>query len=195
MHVVVVIAHPDPNSFSHAIASTARAALEEGGHGVTLLDLYAEDFRTAMSRDERTAYHSDRPILDPVVERHAAIVKRADALVFIFPTWWSTMPAILKGWLERVMVPGVGFVFDERHHVRRGLTHVHRVVGISTYGSPWLYVKLLRDNGRRTVLRALRLNTAVVTRRSWLGLYKMDTRTVEQRAAFLRRVDRKLRSL
>ena len=195
MHVVVVIAHPDPNSFSHAIASTARAALEEGGHGVTLLDLYAEDFRTAMSRDERMAYHSDRPILDPVVERHAAIVKRADALVFIFPTWWSTMPAILKGWLERVMVPGVGFVFDERHHVRRGLTHVHRVVGISTYGSPWLYVKFLRDNGRRTVLRALRLNTALVTRRSWLGLYKMDTRTVEQRAAFLRRVDRKLRSL
>jgi putative NADPH-quinone reductase len=195
MHVVVVIAHPDPNSFSHAIASTARAAAEEFGHDVTLLDLYAEEFRTAMSRDERTAYHSDRPILDPVVERHAAIVKRADALVFIYPTWWSTMPAILKGWLERVMVPGVGFVFDERHHVRRGLTTVRRIVGISTYGAPWLYVAALHDNGRRTLLRALRLNTALLTRRSWLGLYKMDTRTVEQRAAFLRRVDRKMRSL
>ena len=195
MHVVVVIAHPNPNSFSHAIASTARAALEAGRHDVTMLDLYAEDFRTAMSRDERSAYHSDRPILDPDVERHAAIVKRADALVFIFPTWWSTMPAILKGWLERVMVPGVGFVFDERHHVRRGLTNVRRLVGISTYGSPWLFVKFLRDNGRRTLLRALRLNTAVLTRRSWLGLYKMDTRTVAQRAAFLRRVDRKMRSL
>ena len=93
------------------------------------------------------------------------------------------------------MVPGVGFVFDERHHVRRGLTTVHRLVGISTYGSPWLLVKFLRDNGRRTLLRALRLNTAVLTRRSWLGLYKIDTRTAEQRAAFLRRVERKMRSL
>jgi NAD(P)H dehydrogenase (quinone) len=195
MRVVVVVAHPDPNSFSHAITSTASAALSDSGHEVTLLDLYAEEFRAAMSRDERVAYHSDRPILDPVVERHAGVVKQAEALIFIYPTWWSTMPAVLKGWLERVMVPGVGFVFDEHHHVRRGLTGVHRLVGISTYGSPWLYVKFMRDNGRRTLLRALRLNTAVLTRRSWLGLFKMETRTTDQRAAFLRRVDRKMRSL
>ena len=128
-----------------------------------------------MSPAERLAYHGDRPLLDPMAERHAEIVKRAEAFVFVYPTWWSTMPAILKGWLERVMVPGVGFVFDEHHHVRRGLTHVRRIVGISTYGSPRIYVKAMHDNGRRIVLRALRLNTAVLTRRTWLGLYEMDT--------------------
>ena len=190
-----MVAHPDPNSFSHAIASTATASLTRAGHAVTVLDLYAEEFRAAMSLDERLAYHSERPILDPMAERHAGIVKHAEALVFVYPTWWSTVPAILKGWLERVMVPGVGFVFDEKQHVRRGLTHVHRIVGISTYGSPRIYVRALHDNGRRTLLRTLRLNTAIFTRRSWLGLYQMDNRTVEQRAAFLRRVDRKLRSL
>jgi putative NADPH-quinone reductase len=195
MRVVLVVAHPDPNSFSHAIASTATASLTRAGHTVTVLDLYAEEFRAAMSLDERLAYHSERPILDPMAERHAGIVKHAEALVFVYPTWWSTVPAILKGWLERVMVPGVGFVFDEKQHVRRGLTHVHRIVGISTYGSPRIYVRALHDNGRRTLLRALRLNTAIFTRRSWLGLYRMDNRTMEQRAAFLRRVDRKLRSL
>lgn len=195
MRVVVVVAHPDTNSFNQAIASTATTALTESGHQVTVLDLYADDFRTAMSPDEWLAYHSDRPLLDPTAERHAEIVKRAEALVFVYPTWWSTMPAILKGWLERVMVPGIGFVFDDHHHVRRGLTHVRRVVGISTYGARWMYVKAVHDNGRRTLLRALRLNTATFTRRSWLGLYEMNTRTVEQRVAFLRRVDRKMRSL
>ena len=85
----------------------------KAGHQVTVLDLYGEGFRAAMSNGEWLAYHSDRPILDPMVERHAEIVKQAEALVFVYPTWWSTMPAILKGWLERVMVPGVGFVFDE----------------------------------------------------------------------------------
>ena len=70
-----------------------------------------------------------------MVERYAGIVKQAEALVFVYPTWWSTMPAILKGWLERVMVPGVGFVLDEKQHVRRGLKQVRRIVGISTYGS------------------------------------------------------------
>ena len=135
MRVVVVVAHPDPDSFSHAIASTATASLTRAGHAVTVLDLYAEEFRAAMSHDERQAYHSDRPLLDPMAERHAGIVKHAEALVFIYPTWWSTLPAILKGWLERVMVPGVGFVFDDHHRVRRGLTDVRRIVGISTYGA------------------------------------------------------------
>ncbi len=195
MRVVVVVAHPDPNSFSHAITSAARTALDDSGHDVILVDLYAEEFRTEMSCDERRAYHSDRPILDPIVERHTRIIKQAEGLVFIYPTWWSTMPAILKGWLERVMVPGVGFVFDDRHHVRRGLTNVRRIIGISTYAAPWPYVKAMHDNGRRTLLRALRLNTALLTRRSWLGLYRMNSRTPEQRAAFLQRVDQKMRSL
>ncbi|MGZ4680495.1 MAG: NAD(P)H-dependent oxidoreductase [Ilumatobacteraceae bacterium] len=195
MRIVVVVAHPDPDSFSHAIASTARNTLDASGHDVTMIDLYAEGFRTAMNLEERVAYHGPRPILDPVVERHATIVKRADTLVFVYPTWWSMMPAILKGWLERVMVPGVGFVFDEQHHVRRGLVNIHRVVGISTYGARWSDVKLINDNGRRTLLRALRLNTATLTRGSWLGLYRMDSRTARQRTAFLRRVERKMRSL
>ena len=125
MRVVVVVAHPGPNSFSHAIASIAGTTLNAGGHEVTMLDLYAENFRTAMTFDERVAYHSPQPILDPIVERHALLVKQAEALVFIYPTWWSIMPAILKGWLERVMVPGVGFVFDENHHVRRLPTPRH----------------------------------------------------------------------
>jgi putative NADPH-quinone reductase len=195
MRIVLVVAHPDPNSFSHAIATTARATLERGGHAVTLLDLYADGFRTAMTREERVAYHSDRPMVDPMVERHAALVKQAEALVFVYPTWWSMMPAILKGWLERVMVPGVGFVFDERHHVRRGLVNVRRVVGISTYGASWMYVRAIHDNGRRTLLRALRLNTALLTRGSWLALYKLDTTTSQQRASFLQRVERKMGKL
>jgi NAD(P)H dehydrogenase (quinone) len=195
MRVVVIVAHPDPDSFSQAIAAAAIDGLRSGGHETTVLDLYAEGFATAMSHAERVAYHSDHPILDPMVERHAAAIKHAEALVFVYPTWWSSTPAILKGWLERVMVPGVGFEFDEQHHVRRGLTNIGRIVGISTYGSSWLYVKAMHDNGRRTLLRALRLNTAVLTRRSWLALYEMDTRCAADRAAFLRRVERRMQSL
>src|SRR4051795_11559837 len=195
MQVVLVIAHPDPESFTHAIAATAIAGLQRAGHDVSLLDLYEEEFRPAMSLDERLAYHGDRPILDPMVERHARIVQEADALVFVYPTWWSTMPAILKGWLERVMVPGVGFVFDENQKVRPGLTHVRRLVGISTYGAPKWYVRALHDNGRRTVMRGLRLNTGKITRRTWLGLYDIDHCRPEGRAEFLRKIEQRMRSL
>jgi len=195
MRVLVVLAHPDPKSFSHAIAATAVAGLERAGHNVTLLDLYEEEFRPAMSVDERLAYHGDRPILDPMVERHAALVKDAQVLVFVYPTWWSTMPAILKGWLERVMVPGVAFTFDEENKVRPNLTNVRRLVGISTYGAPRWYVAAIHDNGRRTLMRALRLNMGRLTRRTWLGLYDIDRSTPESRTQFLAEVDGRMGSL
>jgi len=195
MRVVVVVADPDPAGYPRSIADAARTSVTATGHEVTVLDLYAEGFRAVMSDRERAAYHGERPLLDPMVERHARIVMDAEVLIFVYQTRWSMMPAVLKGWLERTLVPGVGFVFDERHRVRRGLTNVRRVIGISTYSASWWHVKLTHDNGRRILHRALRLNTAVMTRRTWLGLYRVDGRTDEQRAEFLRRVDRKLSAL
>ena len=195
MQVVVVLAHPNSDSFSHAIAERATAGLRGAGHTVEVLDLYSLGFRAAMSPDEDTAYHSDYPALDPMVVDHGALVLRADALVFVYPTWWSSMPAILKGWLERVMVPGVAFVFNGKGKVRPGLNNVGRIVGISTYGSPRSYVRFINDNGRRTLTRALRLNTGLRTRTSWLGLYAIDSATCDQRKEFLDSIERKMRSL
>jgi putative NADPH-quinone reductase len=143
-----------------------------------------------MTAEERTAYHSPAPLLDPIAAEHAALLQRTDAIVFVYPTWWSAQPAILKGWLEKVMVPGVGFRFDERGKVRPGLTNVRHLVGISTYGSPRLYVRGINDNGRRTITRALRMSCGWRTRTTWLDLYSIDTSTPEQRSAFLDRVER-----
>jgi putative NADPH-quinone reductase len=101
------------------------------------------------------------------------------------------MPAILKGWFERVMAPGVAFVFDPAtHQVRPGLRQVRHLVGISTYGSPRAYVAAVNDNGRRTINRSLRVSTGFRTRTHWLGLYAVDSSTPEDRARFLDRVER-----
>lgn len=158
-------------------------------------DLMAEGFRAAMSADERHAYHSDEPVLDPLVATHIADVQCAEILVFVYPTWWSGLPAILKGWIDRVLVQGVAFVFDDHHRVRPNLTHVQRIVGISTYGSRWAYVKLINDNGRRILMRTVRLSTALATRRTWLAMYRMDTADAERCGAFLQRIERTMRAL
>jgi putative NADPH-quinone reductase len=162
---------------------------------VTVLDLYAEGFRTAMSAEERAAYHGEEPILDPMVQRHADEVLAADALVFVYPTWWSGLPAILKGWLERVLVPGVGFRFDDNGKVRPGLGRVRHLVGISTYGSPRSYVRVINDNGRRTITRALRLSCGLRVRSHWHGLYAIDTSTAADRAEFAARVESRMAGL
>jgi len=195
MRVLLVLAHPNNDSFNHVVAERAVTALTRAGHEAQLLDLYALNVRAAMSAQERIAYHSDQPVLDPLIAEHVALVRRAEALVFIYPTWWSSLPAILKGWLERVMVPGVAFVFDDAGKVRPGLTHVRRIVGISTYGSPRRYVKAINDNGRRTLTRALRMICGLRARCRWLALYAIDTATPAERTAFLQRVERRMESL
>lgn len=195
MNVLVVLAHPNADSFNHAIARQACGTLRGLGHDVHLLDLYALGVRAAMTADEHRAYHTDQPVLDPLVTAHIELVRRAEALVFVYPTWWSSLPAILKGWLERVMVPGVGFVFDDAGKVRPGLKHIRRIVGISTYGSPRGYIFAINDNGRRTLTRALRMICGLRTRCRWLGFYAIDTSTADQRTAFLQRVEKRMRSL
>ncbi len=192
MLAVVVIAHPCADSLTHAAAARAEAGLHAAGYAVTVLDLYAAGFRAAMSGAEREAYHSETPLLDPLAAEHAELVRAAQALVLVYPTWWSGLPAILKGWLERVMVPGVGFVFNERGKVRPGLTNLRHLVGISTYGSPRTAVRAINDNGRRTISRALRLSCGPRTRTQWLGLYAVDTSTDHQRREFLASVERTL---
>ncbi len=194
--VLLVIAHPCADSFSHTVAQSAQVGLVTAGHSVDVIDLYADGFRAAMSLDERVAYDSANPILDPLVGDYAGRLLRAQILVFVYPTWWSGLPAILKGWLERVMVPGVGFRFDERTgNVRPGLGHVRRIVGISTYGSPRSYVRFVNDNGRRILTRALWMSCGLRVRRRWHGLYAMDTATDAQRAAFLVRIERSMARL
>ncbi len=196
MHVAVVVAHPADGSFGRHLASRAVAGLRAAGHDVTELDLYADGFTVAMSAAEHAAYRGDSPILDPLVASHADVVRSADALVFVYPTWWSGLPAILKGWLERVLVPGVAFGFDERTgRVRPGLRGVRSIVGISTYGSPRSSVRLVNDNGRRILTRALRMSCGLRTRTRWLGLYAIDTSTPVERREFAARVERTMAAL
>ena len=110
--------------------------------------------------------------------------------MFVYPTWWSGMPAILKGWLDRVLVYGVAFEFDARTgRVRPKLGYIKRVVGISTYGSPRSAVMLVNDNGRRVFTRALRMSCGFRTRTRWLALYAMDSATDADRREFLARID------
>lgn len=83
MRVAVILAHPNPDSFAHELARRAAAGLVAGGHDVELVDLHAIGFRAAMSTEEREAYHGESPILDPIVQEHADLVRSVDTLVFV----------------------------------------------------------------------------------------------------------------
>jgi putative NADPH-quinone reductase len=109
MRVSIILAHPDPGSFNHAIAEKASGTLESNGHDVVFHDLYREGFDPVLTQEEipKTAP------LGPVIQNHCEEIHSADGIIIIHPNWWGMPPAILKGWVDRVIRPGVAYEFLE----------------------------------------------------------------------------------
>jgi NAD(P)H dehydrogenase (quinone) len=189
--VLVVFAHPDGTSLCGALAQAVRRGLETGGKQVDFVDLYADEFRAAMTSGERIAYETQDPIQHADVARYAEMVKACDALVVVYPTWNMGYPAILKGFFERVMVPGVAFEFNEKTGVVRGsLGHIRRFVGVTTYGSPRWVVRLTSDMGRRMLTRGLRAMAPTIRSRcAWHGLYGLNRPDPARITAFIGQVE------
>jgi putative NADPH-quinone reductase len=120
MKVLVIVAHPSRASFNHAIAATCSRALTENGHDVIAHDLYAENFDPLLPHGE----FLKAAVLPAEIGRHCGEVSQADGIIIVHPNWWGQPPAILKGWVDRVMRPGVAYEFvegDKGEGVPRGL--------------------------------------------------------------------------
>jgi len=129
-------------------------------------DLVGSPFEGFMTADEHAAYHSETPLIEEATRQAAEDVAGSGALLFTYPTVAGTVPAVLKSWLERVLVPGVGFVFDAKGRVAPGMTQISRL-GVVTVQAP---MNGRRDGGRRTILRTIRLNCAKRCHTTWLAL-------------------------
>ena len=195
MRALVVYCHPVEGSLCSAMRDAAVRGLTTGGHDVTVVDLAAENFDPVMPAHNWEKYMNREMDDSPEIARYIELVQRSEILVFVYPTWWSGLPAQLKGWLERVLVANVAFRFNEKDQVRPGLTHLRRIHVISTFGSPKLYVRIVNDNGRRILTRALRLCGTRRTRTSHQALYALDTSTDGSRKKFLRDIEKKTASL
>ena len=195
MNALVVYSHPVEGSFCSAMRDAAISGLRAAGHTVDLIDLAAEHFNPVMSTSEWNTYREANGDVPVGLERDVALVKSAEIIVFVYPTWWGGLPAQLKGWLERVMLPGTAFVFNENNKVRPGLRNIQRIHIASTFGSPWLYVRFVNDNGRRILARAFRMNTSLRTKVSTSSLYAMDTATDASRKSFLLSLEKKMGTL
>lgn len=189
MRLLVIHAHPVPESFNSVLCRTVVETATQKGHVVRLLDLYAEGFDPVMGTEERLRYHDDGPP-DPVVAQHISLLKWAEGLIFVYPTWWYSQPAMLKGWMDRVWRPGVTFTVPmPTEPMRPALTNVRLVGVVTTLGSPWWFWNfLIGAPGRKILLRGLRFCTAPRTHTFWLSLHEMDTTTDAKRRRYIEKV-------
>jgi NAD(P)H dehydrogenase (quinone) len=131
MEVSLILAHPRSGSFNHAIAEMARNTLQSCGHQVPFHDLYQEGFDPILRYEEIPKGAA----LDPIVQKHCEEIASADGIIIVHPNWWGMPPAILKGWVDRVIRPGVAYEFlegDSGDGVPQGLLRARKAIVFNT---------------------------------------------------------------
>lgn len=186
MRVLVVFAHPVETSFAAALHRATVDALTSSGHEIDDCDLYAEGFNPVLSRQERLDYH-DEDICRMPVDNYVERVLNAEALVLNFPVWNYGYPAILKGFFDRVFLPGVSFRMTDGK-AKPILHNIRKMAAVTTYGGTRLRALLVGDPPRKVVTRAVRAIIHPTASSRYLALYDMNRADDATRSAFLARV-------
>ena len=172
MKALVIFAHPDPNSLNRHIFDELVASLNAAGHQTEVIDLYKDGFNPVLSAEERAEYF-DETLADSQLQKYANSLAWADALIFCFPTWCLGLPAILKGFFDRLLKPGVSFKIDESGSLHPNLQHIQRVISIVTYGRGRPILYWFGDPPRRMMTRYIRWFVSKTAKVSYLGLYNL----------------------
>lgn len=186
---MVLFAHPCPESFSAALHTRVVETLSARDCEVDDCDLGAEKFSPILTAAERRGYHDEETNTDAVAD-YVDRLRAADALVMVFPVWNFGYPAILKGFFDRVFLPGVSFRL-EGGRVTPNLTHIRRLAAVTTYGATRFRAMLAGDPPRRSVTRVIR-HVCRPKRTRYLALYNMNHASDAARGAFLDHVERKM---
>jgi putative NADPH-quinone reductase len=188
MRVLVIYAHPSERSFVAALHAEIVARLRAGGHAVDDLDLYAEGFDPVMPRQAFANYvdpAANHAGIDGYVER----LRGAEALVLVFPVWQDGFPAIMKGYFDRLFIPGVTFRI-EGHGFFPILHNIKRAAAVGAYGAGRARMTLLGDPPRRFVKHNLGQLIAPGARCDYFGCYDMNDADPARLAPFMAKVKR-----
>ena len=191
MRVHVVHAHPVETSFNRALFHATCESLAAAGHEVDPLSLYDEDFPAVMSREERLNYHDVPGNLTDLTKPYVDRIRAADAAVFVHPVWNYGYPAILKGYFDRIFLPGVSFVLEGGDEPDKGklvpaLTNIKKVAFITPYGGDRFRTMIMGDPPRRLAMRWAWVTFGA--RPKYLALYGMNNQTKAGLTGFIDKV-------
>jgi NAD(P)H dehydrogenase (quinone) len=187
MRVLVVHAHPVETSFNRSLFRTVVETLGNRGHQVDALNLYEEGFDALLSREERTNYEDVPGNLTAAVKPYVDRLQAAEAIVFVHPVWNYGYPAILKGFFDRIFLPGVSFVLANGE-VKPNLTNIKKAAFVTTYGGDRWRTRLMGDPPRRLARRWAWATFSTRLPPKYLALYDMNNNREPQLKRFIDKV-------
>lgn len=134
MNFLIITSHPYGESFNAGVVKAIDETVTKNGHTAEVIDLVADQFNPVMNAEDLKLWKEGKTA-DPLVQSYMAKIEQADVLVFPFPVWWSLMPAVLKGFFDKVFIPGWAYKYGEKGELI-GLMTTKKAVVINTLGAP-----------------------------------------------------------
>ncbi|WP_165021136.1 NAD(P)H-dependent oxidoreductase [Dysgonomonas sp. ZJ279] len=182
--VTIVLAHPWHGSFNKAILDTVTAKFDKENKAYQVIDLHKDNFDPAFTEKELAVFNQGKA-LDPLVIQYQAVLKNADEIIFIFPIWWGTMPAILKGFFDKVLLVNFAYSYEGGW---TPLLKINKGTVITTSQSPTEnFRSSIEDNFIPSMLNSIGINNA-----TWLNNEETSSGTDEQRKDFLKKVENQI---
>lgn len=189
MRTVIVFNHPYEGSYCNAILKSVMNGLHKADQDVDLIHLDNDRFDPVMTKEDLKAFLDRKPV-DPVVLNYTERLARADHLIFIFPIWWEMMPALTKGFIDRVIFPGVAFEFKEKGHgMNPLLKNLKGVTVITTMNTPRLLYRLRYGNAVKKALLTGTFFKLGYRNLKWINLSMVKSASDKKRRKWLNDIE------
>lgn len=194
MKVVIVFNHPYEGSFCNAILHSVSKGLKEADHEIDLIHLDKDNFNPVMTAEDLRAFRDKNPV-DPKAIEYQKRIKSADHLILIFPIWWELMPALMKGFVDKVIFPGVAYDYTNSSNtlMKPLWINIKSVTMITTMNTPyWLYWLLFGN----AIKKAMMLGTfwkMGYKNRKWISFNQVKMVSREKREKWLLNLENKYR--
>jgi NAD(P)H dehydrogenase (quinone) len=193
MRYAIVFNHPYEGSFCNAILQTVQKALTSAGHHTDILHLDDDGFNPVMTAADLQGFTQGAPV-DPQVITYRQRLEQADQLILIFPIWWEPMPAMTKGFIDKVIYPGVAYDYDKTSRWPKMIKRWHRLQGvtlITTMNTPSLAYRLLFGNAIKKALFTGTFWKLGYRNRKWIRFSMVKFVSPEKRTRWLDKLERR----
>jgi len=195
MKVVIVFNHPYKGSYCNAILNSVKSGLDKAGYEIDLIHLDNDKFNPVMTAEDLLAFKNKKSI-DTQAKEYIKRIKSADHLVFIFPIWWELMPALMKGFIEKVIFPGEVYDYTKSGYGMYSLMkNIKSTTVITTMNTPSIMYKLIYGNALKKALIKGSLKKTGFKKVKWLSLNMVKMRSTEKREKWLKQIENRFVNL
>ena len=194
MKVVIIFNHPFEGSYCNAILESAIDGLKKANHSVDLIHLDREGFNPVMTAEDLKGFKESRAI-DPKVIEYKERLGKAEHLVFIFPIWWELMPAMTKGFIDKIIFPGVAYNYTKKGFMSKSFNRINGITLITTMNTPSFFYRILFGNAIKKAVLFGTFWKIGYKHRKWINLSMVKIVSNKKRKKWLFKIERYFKNL